>query len=56
MSGPSHALVLAMELVRAGTSPYAAAQVCGIALSTMYRSALYKAWKAKQPARQPVLG
>ena len=50
----SHAVVQAMEEVKAGTkSPYAVARDAGIALSTMYRSRLYKAWKAEQESQEP---
>jgi hypothetical protein len=52
MSGrPSDAVVIAVALLRksGGTmSAYAAAKQVGIALSTIYRSALYKAYKAEQ--------
>jgi hypothetical protein len=48
MSGkPSADVVRAMQLVRRGMTPYAAARQTGIALSTIYRSAIYKAWKAR---------
>lgn len=52
MSGqPSGKLIEAMAHVQAGTkTPYAAARDANIALSTMYRSQLYKAWKAAQEA------
>lgn len=62
MSGqPSAALVEAMKAVKAGTAtPYAAALANNIALSTMYRSALYRQWRkeqddkaAKPPAHHP---
>lgn len=41
-----------MKLVAKGMSPYAAAKKVGIALSTMYRSKLYREWKneTKKPA------
>lgn len=50
MSGrPSTEVQQAMDAVRTkGITPYAAAKEAGIALSTMYRSPLYKAWKAEQ--------
>lgn len=44
----SEAMMRAMRLVRKGMSPYAAAKKVKIALSTMYRSELYKAWKKEQ--------
>lgn len=37
----------AMKQVRMGVTPYRAAKNTGIALSTMYISELYKAWKAE---------
>lgn len=47
MSGkPSADMERAMELVRGGMTPYAAAKEVRIALSTIYRSPLYKAWRA----------
>jgi hypothetical protein len=58
---PSMAMVQAMKLVIKGVTPYKAAQTAGIALATMYRSALYKAWRegidisdrlATKPARR----
>lgn len=49
MSGrPSAETVKAMELVKGGMSPYAAARETGIALSTIYRSSLYKQYLAEQ--------
>lgn len=46
MSGQtSDKTVKAIALLRDGYSPYAAAKSAGIALSTMYRSKLYKAWR-----------
>ena len=45
VSHPSDAMVDAMRLIHTGLTPYAAAQKAGIALSTMYRSKLYKQWK-----------
>lgn len=41
--GPSAALKRAVERVRQGETAYAAARAEQIALSTIYRSALYKA-------------
>ncbi len=54
MSGrPSTELQQAMDAVKhGGKTPYAAAKDAGIALSTMYRSALYKAWKAEQEEQE----
>jgi hypothetical protein len=55
---PSAEVAKAVALLResGGTlSAYAAARQVGIALSTIYRSALYKAYKAEQetkPARK----
>jgi predicted DNA-binding protein (UPF0251 family) len=50
MSGkPSADTVEAMKLVaEEGMTPYAAARRMNIALSTIYRSPLYKAYKAEQ--------
>jgi hypothetical protein len=50
MSGkPSADMERAMNLViNEGLSPYAAARQVNIALSTIYRSPLYKAYKAEQ--------
>jgi transposase len=57
MSGrPSAQVVQAVALLResGGTmSAYAAAKAVGIALSTIYRSPLYKAYKAGQPSPTP---
>jgi hypothetical protein len=54
MSGrPSAQVVQAITLMResGGTmSAYAAAKAVGIALSTIYRSPLYKAYRAEQQA------
>ena len=44
----SKAMLDAMKLVRSGMTPYQAAKKAGIALSTMYRSPLYKDWKNRQ--------
>lgn len=53
MSGkPSADTQRAMELVKAGYSPYAAAMEAGIALSTIYRSVLYKEWKAQKKTKR----
>lgn len=42
----SAGMVAAMKLVTTGkATPYQAAQKAGIALSTMYRSPLYKNWR-----------
>lgn len=51
---PSYEMVKAMELVKQGMTPYAAAKQLGLDLSTMYRSRLYKDYKKMQkrkPAR-----
>ena len=57
MSGrPSAQVVQAVALLResGGTmSAYAAAKAVGIALSTIYRSPLYKAYKAGLPSATP---
>ena len=57
MSGrPSAEVVQAVALLResGGTmSAYAAAKAVGIALSTIYRSPLYKAYKAEQQTTHP---
>lgn len=47
---PHSRVILAMELVREGKTPYQAAKQVGIALSTIYRSVLYKEWKNAKPA------
>lgn len=48
MSGrPTAETIKAMEYVRAGMTGYAAAKQVGIALSTLYRSPLWKAYKAE---------
>lgn len=48
MSGRASAATLkAMDYVRAGMSGYAAARQAGIALSTLYRSSLWKAYQAE---------
>lgn len=60
MSGRiSAAVVQAMALItdpQHPVSPYAAAKAVGIALSTIYRSSLYKAYKAGQtrPPAAPI--
>lgn len=41
----SKAMLDAMKLVRSGMTPYRAAKQANIALSTMYRSPLYKDWR-----------
>lgn len=47
MSGkPSPQMIAAMRHVLAGMTPYAAAKHMGVALTTMYKSRLYKLWKA----------
>lgn len=46
----SQGLAEAMRLVRSGATPYRAAKQAGIALSTMYRSPLYKAWRDNRPS------
>lgn len=57
MSGrPSAEVAKAVAMLResGGTlSAYAAAKAVGIALSTIYRSPLYKAYKAEQEASNP---
>ncbi len=40
-----------MELVRDGHTPYEAAKLVGIALSTIYRSKVYKEWKDEEARR-----
>lgn len=45
---PSAAMEKAMRLIRNGMTPYGAAKKVGIALSTMYRSALYKKHRDEQ--------
>lgn len=46
MSGrTSQAMSVVMEKIRTGTIPAAAARQVGVALSTLYRSGLYKTWK-----------
>jgi transposase len=54
MSGkPSADMERVMHLVtNEGMSPYAAAKQVNVALSTVYRSPLYKAYKAEQ-AKKP---
>jgi transposase len=48
MSGRTSAeMIKAMQFVRAGMSGYAAAKHVGIALSTLYRSALWKQYQAE---------
>ena len=44
-SKPSADMERVMQLIRSGFTPYAAAKQVGIALSTLYRSPLYKAWR-----------
>lgn len=55
MSGqPSEAVKQAMQEVMAGTAtPYAAAKANNIALSTIYRSSLYRKWKEEQANKPP---
>lgn len=49
MSGrPSAATIRAVQLIKGGWTAYRAAKHVGIALSTIYRSALYKALKKKR--------
>ena len=43
-------MIKVMEFVRAGMSGYAAAKQVGIELSTLYRSTLWKAYKAELEA------
>lgn len=38
----SHAVVQAIDLIKSGMSAYAAAKTVGIAISTIYRSAMYR--------------
>jgi hypothetical protein len=38
----------AMERVKAGMTPYASARLEGMAMSTLYRSRLYREWKHSQ--------
>lgn len=46
MSGrPSAATEHAIELIRQGHSAYRAAKIAGIALSTIYRSRLYRKYR-----------
>lgn len=52
MSGkPSYRTKAAMELVREGITPYAAAKQMKLHISTIYRSQLYKAWQAENDAK-----
>jgi transposase len=52
MSGRTSAeTVQAMQLVRTGMTGYAAAKRVGIALSTLYRSALWKQYQAELAAQ-----
>lgn len=57
MSGrPSAQVVQAVALMResgGAMSAYAAAKAVGIALSTIYRSPLYKAYRAEQDRSPP---
>jgi transposase len=55
MSGrPSAEVVRALALIRQGVTAYAAAKTVGIALSTIYRSAGYKALRDKKSGdREP---
>lgn len=47
MSGrPSAKMIAAMRRVLGGMTPYAAAKAEGIALATMYKSSIYKLWRA----------
>jgi hypothetical protein len=46
---PTTKVLLAMALIREGMTPYAAAKQVGIALSTIYRSRLYREWKNAKP-------
>jgi hypothetical protein len=53
---PSAEVVKAVALMResgGSLSAYAAAKAVGIALSTIYRSPLYKAYKAEQDQSHP---
>lgn len=47
--GPSAALKRAVERVRRGETAYSAARAEGIALSTIYRSPLYKTLSSPPP-------
>lgn len=50
---PSEKTLQAMALVRSGAlTPYQAAKQVGLALSTMYRSSLYREWSASQASAQ----
>ena len=48
----SKAMLDAMKLVKSGMTPYQAAKKAKIALSTMYRSPLYKDWRDGQGQKQ----
>lgn len=48
---PSHRTQAAMDLVREGITPYAAAKQMKLHISTIYRSQLYKAWQAENDAK-----
>jgi hypothetical protein len=50
-SAETSRVILTMALVRDGLTPYAAAKQVGIALSTIYRSKLYKEWKNEKKPR-----
>lgn len=56
MSGrPSAEVTKAIALMKeTGVSAYAAAKATGIALSTIYRSTLYKQFKAEQDKANPI--
>jgi transposase len=45
-------VIEAVEMVRNGMSAYAAAKHVGIALSTIYRSALYKAFRDEKAEKK----
>lgn len=49
---PSARMQKAMELVRAGLTPYLAAERAGVAKSTMYRSVLYRTWQDEIEAKK----
>lgn len=47
---PSAKMQQVMQLIQSGSTPYRAARDTGIALSTLYRSALYKQWRNTKTA------
>jgi hypothetical protein len=44
-------MLLVMALIRDGYTPYEAAGLVGVALSTVYRSRLYREWRDAQKNR-----